>query len=139
MAEDKQSPSAAAEEAVRSTVLAFYSAFNSHDFDRVRAFVTEDWVHINPLGGWTSGRDAILAELREVHSTFLKGVSDTPEEIAVQFASPRVAVVVVPSALTSFSTPDGVRFENPRAIRTFVVAERDGVWRITHDQNTLRR
>jgi len=139
MANEARSPSTAAEAAVRTAVLAFYAAFNSHEFDRVREFVTEDWVHINPLGGWTTGRESVLAELRAVHSTFLEGVTDTPEEIAVTFASAQVAIAVVPSALTSFTTPDGVRFENPKAIRMFVVAMRDGTWRITHDQNTFRR
>lgn len=126
------------EEQVRQAVQSFYDAFNSHEFGRVAEFTTEDWDHINPFGGWARGREAVLEELREVHSTFLKGVSDTVEEILVRFAGPDAAVVTVTSRVGTFTTPDGVRHENERPIRTFVVARRGGRWLIMHDQNTLR-
>src|SRR5690606_39142411 len=57
---------------VRQTVQAFYAAFNSHDFDHVADITTDDWNHINPLGGRTRGRAQVLAELKEVHGSFLK-------------------------------------------------------------------
>jgi uncharacterized protein (TIGR02246 family) len=82
---------------VRKAVQSFYAAFNSHDFARVPEFTTEDWTHINPLGGWTRGRSAVFKELEEVHSSFLKGVTDTIEEMEVKFATPKVAIVTVPS------------------------------------------
>lgn len=130
----------AGEEAqVRDAVRSFYDAFNSHDFQRVPQFTTDDWVHVNPTGGRTQGRKAVLAELEEVHSTFLKGVTDTPEETSVRFATPDVAVVTVPSRMSTFTTPDGVKHENERQIRTFVVVKRDGRWLIMQDQNTIRR
>jgi uncharacterized protein (TIGR02246 family) len=126
------------EERVRRAVQAFYDAFNSHDFGRVAEFTTEDWTHINPLGGWTRGRAGVLKELKEVHSTFLKGVTDTPEEMPVRFATPDVAVVTVPSRVSTYTTPDEVRHENERQIRTFVVVKRGGKWLIMQDQNTIR-
>ncbi len=123
---------------VRQAVQSFYDAFNAHDFGRAAGFTTEDWVHINPLGAWTRGRAAVLKELKEVHSTFLKGVSDTPEEMSVRFASPDVAVVTVPSRVSTYTTPDGVTHENEGLIRTFVVVKRGPTWLIMHDQNTIR-
>ena len=128
-----------AEKEVRLAVQSFYNAFNSHNFDHVAEYTTEDWTHINPLGGWTRGREAVLKELKEVHSTFLKGVTDTVEEISVRFATPEVAVVTVPSRLSgTFTTPDGAKHENDRQIRTFVVVKRDNKWLIMQDQNTIR-
>src|SRR5919106_4830191 len=59
---------------IRRTVQTFYDAFNSHDFRQLDRVTTPEWNHINPLGGRTIGRAAVLAELRQVHSTFLKGV-----------------------------------------------------------------
>ena len=126
------------EQQVRQVVQSFYDAFNSHDFGRVEEFTTEDWNHINPLGGWAREREAVLSELREVHSTFLKGVSDTVEEMSVRFATPDVAVVTVASRVGTFTSPDGVRHESERPIRTFVVVRRGGRWLIMHDQNTFR-
>lgn len=124
---------------VRRAVQSFYDAFNSHDFGSAADYTTEDWTHINPIGGWTRGRAAVVKELVEVHSTFLKGVSDTVEEISIRFATPDVAVVTVPSRVSTYTTPDGVKHENERQIRTFVVVKRTGRWLIMQDQNTVRR
>lgn len=126
------------EMSVRSTVQSFYDAFNSHDFSRVPEFTTEDWTHINPFGSWTRGRAAVLKELAEVHSTFLKGVTDTPDEIEVRFASSNAAIATVPSKMSPHATPDGARRENQKLIRTFILVKRAGQWLIMQDQNTFR-
>jgi uncharacterized protein (TIGR02246 family) len=125
------------EKQVRLAVQSFYDAFNSHGFGRAAEYTTEDWNHINPFGGRARGRDAVLKELNEVHATFLKGVSDTIESMDVRFATPDVAVVTVTSRMSTFTTPDGVKRENERPIRTFVVVKRSGRWLIMQDQNTL--
>jgi len=123
---------------VRKAVQSFYDAFNSHDFGRVPEFTTEDWTHINPLGGWTRGRDAVLKEVREVHASFLKGVTDTIEEMEVKFATANVAIVTVPSRTSPYTSPDGVKREDQRQIRTFVLVQRHGRWLIMQDRNTFR-
>jgi uncharacterized protein (TIGR02246 family) len=125
------------EEQVRQAVQSFNDAFNSHEFGNAEKYTTEDWNHINPFGGWTRGREAVLKELKEVHSTFLKGVSATVEDLSVRFATPDVAVVTVISRASTFTTPDGVKHENERGIRTFVVVKRSGRWLIMQDQNTF--
>jgi uncharacterized protein (TIGR02246 family) len=127
------------EEKIRQVVMSFYDAFNSHKFESAQEFTTSDWIHVNPVGGWSEGREAVLNELKEVHSTFLRDVTDNVESISVRFASPEVAVVMVPSTLTgSFTTPDGERHENDRQIRSFVVVKVENRWRIMHDHNTFR-
>jgi uncharacterized protein (TIGR02246 family) len=123
---------------VLKAVQSFYAAFNAHDFSKIPEFTTEDWTHINPLGGWTRGRQAVLNELHEVHATFLKGVSDTPEEMEVRFATKNAAIVTVPSTMSPYSTPDGVRHENQKQIRTFILVKRLNQWLIMQDQNTIR-
>ena len=123
---------------VRKAVQSFYDAFNSHDFASLPDFTTEDWVHINPLGGSRRGRDKVLKELIEVHATFLKGVTDKPEEMEVRFATRNVAIVTVPSKMSPHTTPDGIRRENQGQIRTFVVVQRGERWLIMQDHNTFR-
>jgi uncharacterized protein (TIGR02246 family) len=124
------------EKQVREVVQWFYAGFNSHGWTQVADYTTEDWNHVNPGGGWTRGREAVLKELKEVHSTFLKGVSDTIEEIVVRFASSDVAVATVTSRMSTFTMPDGVRHENEQHIRTFVVVRRNDHWLIMQDHNT---
>ena len=139
MATDPQGqPPAVDDTEIRRVVESFYRAFNAHELESVGALVTEGWIHINPLGGVGHGREAVIEELKEVHASLLRGVSDEPEEMSVTFATSDVAVVVVPSRLSPFSLPDGTRFEDARPLRTFVVVKRDGSWRILLDQNTFR-
>jgi uncharacterized protein (TIGR02246 family) len=130
-----QAPSAEAQ--VRQTVNAFYDAFNSHRFDRVAEITTDDWNHINPFGGRTRGRAPVLAELREVHSTFLKNVTDRIEDMDVRFASDDVAVVTVASQVSTFTTPDGLKHANEQLTHTFVVVRRGDRWLIMQDHNTI--
>ena len=122
---------------VRQSIEAFYKAFNSHNFDRVPEFTTDDWNHINPNGGWTRGRDAVLAELQRVHSRVLKDVSDTIESMSVRFASDDVAVAIVTSYLSTYYLPDGTKHENERQRRCFIVVRRSNRWLIMQDQNTV--
>ena len=124
------------EKQVREVVQWFYAGFNSHGWTQVADYATEDWNHVNPRGGWTRGRDAVLKELKEVHSTFLKGVSDTIEEMVVRFASSDVAIATVTSRMSTFTMPDGVRHENEQHIRTFIVVRRNDHWLIMQDHNT---
>ncbi len=122
---------------VRQAVQSFYDAFNAHGFERAAEYTTEDWNHVNPFGGVTRGRAATLRDLHAVHATFLKGVSDTIEDMSVRFATRDVAVVSVISRMSTHTTPDGIKRENERHFRTFVVVKRGGRWLIMQDQNTV--
>lgn len=125
------------EQPVRLAIQSFYNAFNSHGFAHAADYTTEDWNHINPGGGRTKGRASVLKELHEVHSTFLKGVSDNIEEMDVRFAAPNVAIATVKSRMSTFTMPDGVQHVNEGHIRTFVVVKRGTRWLIMQDQNTV--
>jgi uncharacterized protein (TIGR02246 family) len=122
---------------VRQTVEAFYAAFDHGFVDGASSFATEDWNHLNPFGGRTRGREAVLKEVVEVHTTFLKGVTDTIENMDIRFATADVAVATVTSRVSAFTPPDGITHANERWIRTFVVVNRAGRWLIMQDQNTI--
>ena len=134
---DAHAESSDQEAQVRETITAFYAAFNSHNFSNAAEFTAEDWNHINPSGGRTIGRDAVLRELKTVQESFLKGVSDTVESMSIRFATPDVAIATVTSGVSTYVLPDGTKHENERQIRTFVVVRRDQRWLITQDQNTI--
>lgn len=121
----------------RQAVQSFYDAFNKHEFENVQNFTTEDWTHINPFGGQTNGREAVLKELKEVHESFLKGVFTTIEDMSVRMATPEAAIVTVKNLMGTYTTPDGIKHENERQIKTFVVVKRSGKWMIMQDQNTI--
>src|SRR5690348_2605497 len=120
----------AREAEVRSTIEAFYKAFND-GFTKPAVYAAEDWNHINPLGGRTRGREAVLKEVREVHQSFLKGATETIESMDIRFATSDVAVGTVVSVGKSADGKSG------RGIRTFVVVRRGKRWQIMQDHATL--
>ena len=123
------------EAAVRTAIQAFYKAFDD-GFVGPADYATEDWSHINPYGGRDRGREAALNTVRKVHKTFLKGTTDTIENVDIRFATRDVAVGTVISNMSPFTSPDGVRHGAERHIRTFVVVKRGGRWLIMQDHNT---
>ena len=48
------------EQLVREVVKAFVTDYNNGDFKNAHSYTTDDWVHINPGGGVTRGRDEVL-------------------------------------------------------------------------------
>ena len=123
------------EAAVRTAIQSFYKAFDD-GFVGPADYATEDWNHINPYGGRDRGREATLKTVREVHQTFLKGTTDTIENMDIRFADQNVAVGTVTSTMSPFTSPDGVKHGAGRNIRTFVVVNRGGRWLIMQDHNT---
>src|SRR5215467_4018600 len=123
------------EPAVRTAIQAFYKAFDD-GFVAAADYATEDWNHISPLGGRDRGREAALKTVRGVHQTFLKGTTDTIENMDVRFAAGDVAVGTVTSVMSPFTGPDGLKHGVERHIRTFVVVKRGGRWLIMQDHNT---
>ena len=120
---------------VRTAIQSFYTNFNE-GFTGPADYATEDWNHISPYGGRGRGRDTVRAALNEVHKTFLKGTTDTIENMDIRFASQDVAVGTVTSTMSPFTSPDGVKHGAERHIRTFVVVKRGGRWLIMQDHNT---
>jgi uncharacterized protein (TIGR02246 family) len=112
---------------VRKTVQAFYQAFDE-GFVKPPDFATPDWYHINPLGGIDKGLDAVLKTVRDVHSTFLKGTTDTIDDMSVRFAADTVAVATVTSTMSPYTAPDGVKHGPEKHIRTFLVVRTDARW-----------
>jgi len=121
---------------VRQTVQTFYDALNSHTFARASEYTAEDWININPFGRQLLGRDTVVKELEKTHATILKNTTVTIEEMSVRFAASNVALVTVIAHANAFTSTDGVKHENERRIRLFVVVKRSDRWLIIQDQST---
>ena len=81
------------EQLVREVVRSFVTDYNNGDFKNAPSYTTDDWVHINPGGGLTRGRDEVLKEVRAIHKTMLKRVSITIDNMTVNFVTRDVALV----------------------------------------------
>ena len=122
---------------VEKVVIAFQDDFNDGGFKKAIAYTTNDWEHLNPGGGITKGREEVLKEVRAVHQTFLKGVTITIETITVRFITSDVAIADVIHKISTYEMPEGVKHENERHLKSYVVVRQKGKWLLTHDQNTI--
>jgi uncharacterized protein (TIGR02246 family) len=123
--------------AIKSVILSFHSDFNDGSFKNAETYTTEDWEHINPLGGIDKGRANVLKTVRGVHQSFLKGVTMTLEDFSLRFITPDVAIADAIDKMSDFTTPDGTKHQNERHIKTYVLVKKNGKWLLTHDHNTI--
>jgi len=123
-------------EAVKNVVIAFQEDFNDGSFKNAVSYSTIDWEHINPGGGIDKGRDSVLKTVRAVHQTFLMGVTMRIESMDIRFITPDVAIAGVIHNVDNYTTPDGIKHENVRHIKTYVVVKKKGKWLLTQDHNT---
>jgi uncharacterized protein (TIGR02246 family) len=124
------------EESAKKVVLDFVDDFNDGSFKNADNYTTIDWDHINPGGGIDIGRESTLKTVRAVHQSFLKDVSMTTDSMKVRFVSPEVALVTGYHSIDTYVTPDSVRHENERQIKSYVIVKQNGKWLLTLDHNT---
>lgn len=122
---------------MKNVVLAFQNDFNEGGFKKAEFYTTKDWVHINPGGGITKGRDEVLKEVRTVHQSFLKGVSLIIESITIRFLTPTVAIANLVHKSSEFELPLKVKHQNERQMKTYIIMKRQDRWLLTLDQNTV--
>jgi uncharacterized protein (TIGR02246 family) len=124
-------------QSIKQVIISFQEDFNEGSFKNAEQYTTEDWVHINPLGGVDKGQKEVLKVVREVHKTFLKGVKMDLSDLSMRFITPDVAIAQAVHNMSTYTTPDGTKHENERHVKTYVVLRKNGKWLLTHDHNTI--
>jgi uncharacterized protein (TIGR02246 family) len=130
--------SAKDEQLVQAVVKSFVADYNNGDFKNAPLYTTDDWVHINPGGGITRGRKDVLREVRAIHQTMLKGVGLTIDTMTTRFVSSDVAIINAVHTSGTYTTPeDGIKHENEKQMKSYIVVRQKGKWLLTLDQNTI--
>jgi uncharacterized protein (TIGR02246 family) len=130
--------SAKDEQLVQAVVKSFVDDYNNGDFKNAPVYTTNDWVHINPGGGITRGREDVLREVRAIHQTMLKGVGLTIDTMTTRFVSSDVAIINAVHTSGTYTTPeDGIKHEHEKQMKTYIVVRQKGKWLLTLDQNTI--
>ena len=55
----------------------------------------------------------------------------------IRFLTPEVAIADVVHKMDKYTTPDEMRHENERQVKTYVVVKRKGKWLLAQDHNTI--
>lgn len=61
----------------------------------------------------------------------------TTDSMKLKFISPEVALVTGYHSIDSYVTPDSVKHENERQIKSYVIVKQNGKWLMTLDHNTI--
>ena len=59
------------------------------------------------------------------------------ESMDIRFLTADAAIADVIHKVDTYTTPDGVRHENERHIKTYVVVKKKGRWLLAQDHNTV--
>lgn len=119
-------------------VKSFVNDYNIGDFKNAPFYTTTDWVHINPGGGISRGRENVLKEVRAVHQTMLKGCRISIDTLTTHFVTAEVAIINAVHTSDTYITPeDGIKHENEKQMKTYVVVLQKGKWLLSLDQNTI--
>jgi uncharacterized protein (TIGR02246 family) len=124
-------------EEITKVINSFQDDFNNGSFKNAASYTSTDWVHINPLGGIDKGRDNVLKTVRDVHQSFLKGVTMKIESMEIRFVTAGVAIADVIHQVDNYTTPDGVQHNGERHIKSYVLVKQKGKWLLTQDHNTI--
>jgi len=115
-------------------LLAFQTAWNSHDLDAFRALFHEDASFVNRFGHYVRGVDAIIGMHAPIHATIYSDSTLANELIAVDAIGDDGAIVHFWSRLTV----GGAHPAGPHAVDTLILAvltRRDDAWRIKALEN----
>jgi len=128
------------EQAIRTAVIAFEEAWNHHDMKAMGDVFTEDAELINVVGTRWQGRANIVKALGIFHREMFKREQIHFDEITIRSVTPDVAIVVaIQTGSGEMMLPEGHGHKETPAgsqLDTFVVVKRQGIWKVSHGQNT---
>jgi len=128
--------------AIESQVNRMVSDWNTHEFNNMDFYTTEDVEWINLVGMWWKGRK----DVEEAHQTafdyFFKGVPFTKKSLDIRLLTNDVAIANLVCHVGSLFPPDGIdrgtnRTPETDNILTLVYVKRKGTWLLSAGQNTI--
>lgn len=128
-------PQSEKESAIRGVVDGFAKSWNTPGMPGFADLFTQDADFVVISGRWFKGRDEIVNYHKELLGRFYKGSRLSPENVAVRFLSPGVAVAHV-NWRSWYTDKDGKQQEQT-ALMTLTLTNSEGAWKIAAAHNTL--
>jgi uncharacterized protein (TIGR02246 family) len=120
-------------EAVNAAVTSFLDSWNSHSFQDLPKYTSEDFIYSNPRGAIMKGRIEAQKQLQNMHDGVFKGTPLTEQTREVRMIAPDAAVVMVTAIM---GAAPAEQIEEQKQLRTFVLARQNGKWLLTTLQTT---
>jgi uncharacterized protein (TIGR02246 family) len=115
---------------IRKLISLGEETWNKHDAEALAAQLTEDVDHINTLGGWTKGREAIRKLWAQLFETRFKEDISKMKTEKIRFLKPDVAVVIV---RIIHKAPA----EETESLATILMTKDGEKWQIVSSQATM--
>ncbi|OAH69109.1 hypothetical protein AXA65_16925 [Chryseobacterium sp. FP211-J200] len=130
------------EKQIQSQVAQMVSDWNTHEFQNMDSYMTDDVEWVNIVGMWWKGRAEVKAAHQGNFGAFFKGVPFTQKSLKTRFLTKDVAVATLISSVGEFFPPDGIDHGNNKMpasddILTLVFVKKKGKWLIASGQNTV--
>lgn len=130
------------EKQIQSQVAQMVSDWNTHEFQNMDSYMTDDVEWVNIVGMWWKGRAEVKATHQGNFGAFFKGVPFTQKSLKTRFLTKDVAVATLISSVGEFFPPDGIDHGNNKMpasddILTLVFVKKNGKWLIASVQNTV--
>jgi len=130
------------EKQIQSQVAQMVSDWNTHEFQNMDSYMTDDVEWVNIVGMWWKGRAEVKAAHQGNFGAFFKGVPFTQKNLKTRFLTKDVAVATLISSVGEFFPPDGIDHGNNKMpasddILTLVFVKKNGKWLIASGQNTV--
>ena len=125
------------EQAIRTVVAEYGTAWNRHDMGAMAKLFTDDAHWVNIVGWHWPGKAAVVTGHETIHRTFFQKTDIELADVEVRAIAPDVAAALVLLKVGPFTPPDGVRRPESEDRLSLVLTKRNGRWRITHGHNTV--
>jgi uncharacterized protein (TIGR02246 family) len=130
------------EKEIEKQLTQMVSDWNTHSFNNIDTYTTEDVEWVNIVGMWWKGRTEVKMAHQEIFDTIFKGVVFTKKSTKIRLITQDVAIVNLITHVGEFFPPDGINHGNnkmPEAdnILTLVFVKKNSKWLLSAGQNTV--
>ena len=127
---------------IEKQIIQLVSDLNTHNFNNMDSYTTEDVQWVNIVGMWWKGRTEVKLAHQQIFDVIFKGVPITKKSTEIRFIAKDVAIANIICHVGEFFPPDGIDNGNNRNpasdnILTLVYVKKNSKWLLSAGQNTV--
>ncbi|MDN3550236.1 SgcJ/EcaC family oxidoreductase [Mucilaginibacter aquaedulcis] len=129
------------EKIIDSQVNRMVSDWNTHEFNNMDSYATDDVDWVNIVGMWWKGKQEVKKSHKAGFDYFFKGVPFTRKSLDIRFITSEVAIAHLVCHVGSLFPPDGIdritnRTPETDNLLTLIYVKTKSTWLLSAGQNT---